>query len=254
MLIGIVAFFLSFFWNHNQFNNYMVQRLYKMEKKDNGRKVKDYDDRSNYMSPGIISNQRDAICDRLPSFCQCLRNNRLDKSFELGRTKLEKETNIIDLIKERRYFYASLKLLLTRRQRERLKQRTRFLLLNPNSKKSKNNDSESDFATTELQSDPEERFFYQQNASEQFIGGGLPVVQHKVSENLVGVDTLTNSKKDEQEKEDLKTMKASKYKQQSQKVTFESIDATNVMDETINNPILEQTASKNYKEFDSEKA
>jgi len=39
------------------------------------------------------------------------------------------------------------------------------------------------------------------------------VVQHKVSENLVGVDTLTNSKKDEQEKEDLKTMKASKYKQ-----------------------------------------
>ena len=124
----------------------MVTRLYKMEKGDNGKKERNYDDRSDFMSPGVISNQRDAICDRLPNFCQCLRKNRLDKSLIQGRTKLEKETNIIDLIKEKRYFNASLKLLLTRKQRKRLKERTRYLMLNPNDK-DKKVDSESEFAT-----------------------------------------------------------------------------------------------------------
>ena len=47
----------------------MVTRLYKMEKTDSEKKVySDYDDRSVFMSPGLISNQRDAICDRLPKF------------------------------------------------------------------------------------------------------------------------------------------------------------------------------------------
>ena len=64
----------------------------------------------------------------------------------MAREKLHKETNIIDLIKEKRYFNASLKLLLTRKQRKRLKERTRYLMLNPNDK-DKKVDSESEFAT-----------------------------------------------------------------------------------------------------------
>ena len=51
MLIGAVAIFLSFFWNHNQFNNYMVTRLYKMEKQDS-----DHDDGSDFIKPGMMSN------------------------------------------------------------------------------------------------------------------------------------------------------------------------------------------------------
>ena len=69
MLLGLIAFFLSVCWNHNSFDNYMATRLYKMEKPDTDKKVhSSYEDRSVFMRPGIISNQRDAICDRLPGF------------------------------------------------------------------------------------------------------------------------------------------------------------------------------------------
>ena len=53
----------------------------------------------------------------------------------MGRQKLLKETNIISIIQSRRYFNAALKLLMTKQQRNRLKERTNYLHVNPDSKK-----------------------------------------------------------------------------------------------------------------------
>ena len=84
-----------------------------------------------------------------------MRTSRLDLSLKLGRSRLEKESNIIEMIKTRRYLNASMKLLLSRRQRDRMKERTRYLLLNPE-KSETEEQSDSDFNTVELQTDPEE--------------------------------------------------------------------------------------------------
>ena len=54
----------------------------------------------------------------------------------MGRRKLEKETNIISIIKSRRYFNAAIKLLLTKHQRDRLKEHTKYLHINPEKYKS----------------------------------------------------------------------------------------------------------------------
>mmetsp|Transcript_36663 Transcript_36663/g.48146 ORF Transcript_36663/g.48146 Transcript_36663/m.48146 type:complete len:240 (-) Transcript_36663:585-1304(-) len=159
MIAGGVFIFIAF-WNYNNFSNYMVTRLYKMEKSDAKKKIyANYDDRSEFIYARCASNQRDALCDKLPSCFQCCRSNARDKSIEMARKKLEKESNIIEIIKSRRYFSASLKLLLTRRQRMRLKERTRYLHMNPHVKKDIGSDEEvSDFETDELLTDPEEQF------------------------------------------------------------------------------------------------
>ena len=158
---GMIASFIAafvVFWNYNNFANYMVQRLYKIEKKDAKKKVyTNYDDRSEFIYPCCMSNARDAICDILPSCLQCCRSGKQDKSIAMGRDKLEKESNIIEIIKSRRYFNASLKILLSKRQRMRLKERTRYLHVNPRAKQNSDSDA-TDFLTDELLTDPEERF------------------------------------------------------------------------------------------------
>ena len=43
----------------------------------------------------------------------------MERAMQLGRQRLKEETNIIQIIKSRRYFKYALKLLLTREQRQR---------------------------------------------------------------------------------------------------------------------------------------
>ena len=89
MLLGLIAFLVAI-WNYNQFQNYMVTRLYKMEKKDAREgKYENYDERSDFIFPCPGSNPRDCICDKLPGCFQCCRSGRRDKSIDLGRQKLE---------------------------------------------------------------------------------------------------------------------------------------------------------------------
>ena len=181
---GMIASFIAafvVFWNYNNFANYMVQRLYKIEKNDAKKKVyTNYDDRSEFIYPCCMSNARDAFCDILPSCFQCCRSGKQDKSIALGRDKLEKESNIIEIIKSRRYFNASLKILLSKRQRMRLKERTRYLHVNPQAKQNSDSDA-TDFLTDELLTDPEERF----------LNGEEP--KKKINIDLNGTSAMDNS-------------------------------------------------------------
>ena len=72
----------------------------------------------------------------LPRFliCKCLRPDRLERGFEKARGKLLEEINIIEIIKSRRFFQKALKVLLTKKKRYELKERSRYISINPDKK------------------------------------------------------------------------------------------------------------------------
>ena len=106
------------FWNYNYLDNWMVSKLYRIQKKDaQGKVYSNPDDKNEEMSISLFSGLKDLICDSLPSCCQCCRSSRNERGLDLGRQKLEKETNIIAILQSRRYFNAALKQLLTKQQR-----------------------------------------------------------------------------------------------------------------------------------------
>ena len=98
------------FWNTNFLDNFMVSKLFKLEKGDAGQKVyANADDKYENFRIPLFSGLRDALCDILPSCLQCCRNSPQDRGLEIGRARLEKETNIIKILQSRRYFSAALK-------------------------------------------------------------------------------------------------------------------------------------------------
>ena len=115
MLLSLMAWLIAI-WNYNMFNDHLVTRLYKIEKVDADKQIfRNYFDRSEFMFPKKFSNPRDYIRDMFSCIkCGCCRPDRLDKGFALGRQQLQKETNIIEIIKSRRYFNHALRLLLTK--------------------------------------------------------------------------------------------------------------------------------------------
>ena len=59
--------------------------------------------------------------------------NRRERAFDKAREKLEKELNVIELIKSRRYFARALKMLVPPETRLRLREETRYLVIDPDS-------------------------------------------------------------------------------------------------------------------------
>ena len=69
----------------------------------------------------------------VPTRFVCCKMNRQEKAFDKAREKLEKELNVIELIKSRRYFAKALKMLVPPETRLRLREQTRYLLIDPES-------------------------------------------------------------------------------------------------------------------------
>lgn len=65
---------------------------------------------------------------------------------------LEKETNIIEIVKSRRYLSEAVRLLLSKEQRKKLKERSRYLIVNPDKLKGqveKTNELDSSAASSD---------------------------------------------------------------------------------------------------------
>ena len=101
----------------------------------------------------------------------------------MGRSKLEKETNIIAILKQLRYQNAALKLILSKNQRNRVKERTRYLHVVPEKEQGSDDSEQSDFATQELESDPEEGFLKGEDMEKNMAGGGKPEFEIPKSPN-----------------------------------------------------------------------
>lgn len=63
----------------------------------------------------------------------CCKLNRKDRAFEKAREKLEKELNMLELLKSLRYHNLALKKLLSADVRFSLKQQTRHVIIDPDS-------------------------------------------------------------------------------------------------------------------------
>ena len=85
LLFSVFAFFVSV-WNYNMLDNSMVNRLYKLERKDeNSRHVKDTFRESDFMKPRRFYNPKEYFRDLLPGwvcFCRGCKADRLEKGFE----------------------------------------------------------------------------------------------------------------------------------------------------------------------------
>ena len=77
----------------------------------------------------LFGGLQDALLDCLPKCMLCVRYDSNVVGLQMGRKKLAQETNIIKFIQSRRYFNAAIKLLLAKDKRKRLKEQTRFWML-----------------------------------------------------------------------------------------------------------------------------
>ena len=140
MLISGMAYVLAF-WNYNHFDNFMVSRLYKIYKPNlehKFRKKSKAFKQSKFMKPRFLFNPKEYCRDLVPTTClncrlckKCCEPNRLDGAFQKARIKMLQEINIIEIIKSRRLQGAALKILLTKQQRRKLKEQSRYLAIDP---------------------------------------------------------------------------------------------------------------------------
>ena len=135
LLLSGVAYLLSI-WNYKMFDNNMVGHLYKLERPSEAdtRRIKDSFKESEHMKPRHLYNPKEYFRDTLPSwvcFCKSCKPDRLERGFEKARQQMQRETNIIEIVKSRRYFNAALRFLLTKKQRMKIKERGRYTVINP---------------------------------------------------------------------------------------------------------------------------
>ena len=65
------AFFLLV-WNYNYFDNFMVTRLFKLEKVDADKlEIKSLFARSSFMNTQILDNPKEYFCELVPSCLKC---------------------------------------------------------------------------------------------------------------------------------------------------------------------------------------
>ena len=113
MLFSLFALFMAA-WNYNQFDNYMVHRLFKMKKPDDQIDASTpYFLRSEYIKADFYPNLLDWLLSFFPEACsnKCKRSRRWNTQAK-AREKLEKETNIVEILKSLRYFSAAMRILL----------------------------------------------------------------------------------------------------------------------------------------------
>ena len=140
LIYSLLAMLLSF-WNYNYLEDFLVSRLYRLEKtSDNKVRTSGYFKNSEFMIPRTLDNPKTYIRENLPTCCAKMwpcKPDRRARGFALARSKLELETNAIEFIKMKRYVGLALRTLLSKEQRMLLKERSRYRIisLSNNSKK-----------------------------------------------------------------------------------------------------------------------
>ena len=88
LLMSGIAYLLTI-WNFNHFDNYMVTRLYKMEKADADKQAfESFWSRSRFVLPRKCFNPKEYLCSLIPRWlrcCGCCRPNREERYFQVAR-------------------------------------------------------------------------------------------------------------------------------------------------------------------------
>ena len=129
---GLQGILLSFcvaflvLWNHNNFDNYLASRLYKIQ--DDTDSQSDVQNTrlstgsktpvGSFIEPTKWCNIYEYMLDAIPNCLKCkkcsCRKTRTMQSIEQARVQMDEEINIVEIIKSLRYFNMALRLLLTK--------------------------------------------------------------------------------------------------------------------------------------------
>ena len=115
---GLSGMFFSIFalivaiWTYNKFDNFMAFRLFKIRKpqneleelrrKPNGSRLRMR--RSTFLKLSSVPEIKALVTACIPKRLICCKASRNERALERAREKLEKEANIVENIKARRYF------------------------------------------------------------------------------------------------------------------------------------------------------
>ena len=126
--------FILFFLNYRYFDSYMASKLYKIKKpEDEEQKSKTHFERSDFFKPGKWRNLCNYMQDSLPDWLKCCKETRQERAIKKAITEMDKEINIIDIVKSRRFTNLALRKLLSHKDRMDLKERSRYLMIDPDS-------------------------------------------------------------------------------------------------------------------------
>ena len=100
---GLSGIFFSVFavimsaWNFNSLDNYMVMHLFKEKVNDDGESKSG----SKFFPEKRLPYFKDYFMSWVPACCQrCCQPTRRERAFEIARERLEKEMNIIEMVKQ----------------------------------------------------------------------------------------------------------------------------------------------------------
>ena len=134
-LLGIltsICALLNAIWNYQAFDNFMVSRLFKIKRpKDEIDDGAGFFSQSDYIKLSITPNLGNWLLSLIPKCCLCCKDSRRERALQMARTKLDKEVNIIEIVKSWRYFESAIKFLLSEKKRLDLKERSRYLTVDP---------------------------------------------------------------------------------------------------------------------------
>ena len=139
---GLSGMFASIFtsfmaaWNYNQLDNFMVMNLFKLSKpkpKPKTQEIKIIDSekgKEEHLWTDYLPNFKEYFRSRLPKKLRCCcKLSRKELAFKQGRKRLEKELNILELVKSIRLYRAAFNKIFTKGERLKLRQKSRYLLI-----------------------------------------------------------------------------------------------------------------------------
>ena len=118
MICSGFAFLLSA-WNYNYFDDFMVSNLYKLDRINYRTEVDVLADVGRYekMRPRFLDNPRACVRDIIPTCVYktcCCKLDRRTRAFAIARSKLSKEANAFDFIRQKRFVNQAIKTLLSK--------------------------------------------------------------------------------------------------------------------------------------------
>ena len=126
--------FILYFTNYHHFDSFMASKLYKIKKpEDEEQKSKTYFERSDYFKPGKCRNLCDYMIDSLPGRLKCCKETRQERAIKKAITEMDKEIDIVELIKSLRFSNLAFRKILSHKDRMELKERSRYFMIDPDS-------------------------------------------------------------------------------------------------------------------------
>lgn len=126
-ILGTIFGLISAQWNYDSFDNHMVSRLFKIKKpEDEISPEEEYFARSSFIQYDGLPFCFNWMLSLLPKCCHCCKRSRKQIALQMAREKLNKEINIIEIVKSWRYYESALHHLLPEKKRLDLKARSRY--------------------------------------------------------------------------------------------------------------------------------